>query len=141
MTGDAAPAPVPVPDEESGPFWAGLGEGRIVLQACPACGRRRFPRMPACPYCGAEGGSDVESPGTGTVYSWVRVQRVLTPAMAGQVPYCIATVDLDGGGRMHGRLEPASEARIGLRVEPRFVPHDGWTELRFGAAAAGEAFP
>lgn len=127
----------PVPDEESAPFWEGLAVGRIVVQGCASCARRRFPRMPACPYCGASGGIDVEAPGTGTVYSWVRVERPLTPAMSGQVPYSIATVDLDGGGRIHGRLEPASSASIGLAVEPVFVTHEGWTELRFRPAAGG----
>ncbi len=127
----------PLPDEESAPFWEGLARGRVVLQGCDSCGRRRFPRMPACPYCGAPGGPDVESPGTGTVYSWVRVERALTPAMAGQVPYCIATVDLDGGGRIQGRLQPASAGRIGLAVEPLFVAHEDWTELRFQPSGGG----
>jgi uncharacterized OB-fold protein len=47
------------------------------------------------------------------------------------VPYTIATVDLDGGGRIFGRVEPAEAAAIGLAVGPVFVDHDGWTELRF----------
>lgn len=123
----------PVPDLDSAPFWAGLAEGHIVVQECPSCGRRRLPRMPACPWCAASGGIDVPSSGSGTVYSWVRVDRALTPAMAGDVPYCIATVDLDGGGRVHARLEPASAAAIGARVTARFVDRGGWTELRFSA--------
>jgi uncharacterized OB-fold protein len=126
----------PLPDEESAPFWTGLDAGRIILQECGACARRRFPRMPACPYCGTLGGGDVEVPGTGTVYSWVRVDRALTPTMASEVPYCIATVDLDGGGRMQGRLEPPGEAAIGARVEPVFHAHRGWSELRFRVSAA-----
>jgi uncharacterized OB-fold protein len=128
-----------VPDTESAPFWAGLAEGRVVLQRCAACRRRRFPRMPTCPYCGTEGGDDSEVPGTGVVYSWVRVDRALTPDMGGEVPYCIATVDLDGGGRIHGRLEPPADAGIGVRVSPRFVAHDGWTELRFVAGGGAPA--
>lgn len=133
---EAAP-PVPEPDQESAAFWAGLAAGRVIIQECGRCGRRRFPRLPACPFCGAEGGEEVEIPGTGTVYSFVRVHRALSPAMVDQVPYCIATVDLDGGGRVHGRLEPVSEARIGLPVAPAFVDHSSWTELRFRPASAG----
>jgi uncharacterized OB-fold protein len=90
--------------------------------------------MPGCPYCAAAGGLDVEVPATGEVYSWVRVERALTPDMADQVPYCIATIDLDGGGRLQGRLEPPDAAVIGLPVVPRFVDRDGWTELRFAPA-------
>lgn len=128
---------VPSPDEESAPYWAGLAEGRIVIQVCPDCGRRRFPRMPACPWCGAEGGEDAEVAGTGTVYSWVGVERALTDAMTDEVPYCVATVDLDGGGRLQGRIEPPSAGCIGLRVGPVFVHHDGWIELRFAPAREG----
>lgn len=123
--------PPPTPDRLSEPFWAGLAERRVVLQECPDCGRRRFPRLPSCPYCATEGGIDVEVPGTGVVYSFVRVHRPLTPSTADEVPYCIATVDLDGGGRVFGRVEPPGAVEIGLAVAPRFTDHDGWTELRF----------
>ena len=93
--------------------------------------------MPSCPYCGDERMSEVEIPGTGHIYSWVRVDRALTAEMAGEVPYCIATVDLEGGGRIQGRLEPPDAAAIGLPVGPTFVDRDGWTELRFEPAGTG----
>jgi uncharacterized OB-fold protein len=140
----ATDAPAPVPDEESAPFWAGLAERRIVLQRCQACGRRRFPRMPACPYCGSVGGDDVDVAGTGEVYSFVRPERALTAAYAAVAPYAVATVELDGGGRVFGRVVPAEACRIGLRVVPAFVDHLGdrsvadggsaWTELCFRPA-------
>jgi len=123
--------PPPNIDEVSAPFWEALKEHRIVVQRCPNCGRQRFPRLPTCPYCGFVGGSDVEIEGTGTVYSFVGVERALTEAFNGETPYAIVTVELDGGGRMLGRLSPSERAAIGLRVEPEFVDHDGWTELRF----------
>jgi uncharacterized OB-fold protein len=123
--------PAPTPDQLSEPFWAALAERRVLVQECPECGRRRFPRLPSCPYCAAEGGTDIEVPGTGTVYSFVRMHRALTPAMADEVPYTIATVDLDGGGRIFARVEPAEAVEIGVAVSPVFVDHDGWTELRF----------
>jgi len=127
----APDAPAPEPDEWSAPFWAGLTEGRIVIQVCASCDRRRFPRMPACPYCGAGGGEDVEVAGTGTVYSFVRAHRALTPASAAIVPYAVAAVDLDGGARMFGRVMPTEACAIGVRVSPVFVAHDTWTELGF----------
>ncbi|HET6873557.1 MAG TPA: OB-fold domain-containing protein [Acidimicrobiales bacterium] len=127
--------PAPVADPESAPFWAALADGRVIVQECVECGRRRFPRLPACPFCGAPGGADVEIPGTGRVYSFVRVNRALNPVMAADVPYCIATVDMDGGGRMQGRLEPASAAGIDLAVAPVFFSHPDWTELRFRPAS------
>ena len=123
--------PAPTPDQLSEPWWRALAEHRIVVQQCPACGRRRAERLPSCPYCAAEGGDDVEVSGTGVVYSFVRVHRALTAATVDEVPYCIATVHLDGGGRLFARVEPPDAVGIGTRLSPSFVDHDGWTELRF----------
>jgi hypothetical protein len=134
MAGDGRPGPIT--DLDSEPFWAALRRGAVVVQACDECGRHRFGRVGACPYCGAPGGSDVEIAGTGTIYSFVRVHRALTDAMAGDVPYAVATVDLDGGARMLGRVEPPGAARIGAHVSPVFVDHGDWTELRFRAGDA-----
>jgi uncharacterized protein len=137
----------PVADRESAAFWDGLRERRVVVQACRACGRHRFPRMPSCPYCGEPGGTDVVVPGTGRVYSWVRVHRPLSPAVAdagGELPYAVVTVSLDTGPRLVGRLEPADRAAVDLPVRPLFVDHGGWTELRFQPDEAdepGEAAP
>lgn len=133
MTVPAHP-PRPETDLDSEPFFAGLRRGVIVVQECDACSRRRFGRLGACPYCGTPGGTDVEIPGAGVIHSFVRVHRALTPAMADEVPYAIATVALDAGVRMLGRVEPAAAAAIGVHVVPRFVDHGDWTELRFTPA-------
>jgi uncharacterized OB-fold protein len=129
-----AAGPVPVPDEHSASFWEGLRRHEVVVQSCLVCGRRRFPPMPSCPYCGTAGGTDVAVPGTGTVYSWVGVHRAMTPAFAGEVPYTVATVELDGGGRIFARVSPSDGVAIGVAVVPSFVDHEGWTELRFAVA-------
>jgi uncharacterized OB-fold protein len=135
--GDLAPEP----DQESAPFWDGLARGVVLVQSCPHCARHRFPRMPSCPFCGTGGGTDVAVPGTGTVYSWVRVHRAMTPNVApGDLPYVVATVDLDGGGRMFGRML-AGDVSVGQRVEPVFTRHGAWTELRFSAVTARESTP
>jgi len=123
--------PGPVLDPDNAPFFAGLVRGVVVVQECDGCGRRRFGRLGACPYCGEPGGTDMEVSGEGSIYSFVRVQRALTPAMADDVPYAVATVDLDAGVRMLGRVEPPEAAAIGVRVVPTFVDHGDWTELRF----------
>lgn len=129
-------SPAPDSDPYSQPFWDGLAERRIVIQHCPSCQRRRFPRIPYCPYCAAPGGDDVEIDGSGTVYSFVRAHRALTAASQPLVPYAVATVDLAGGARMLGRVVPADQCAIGVAVRPAFVDHVGddasrWTELYF----------
>jgi uncharacterized OB-fold protein len=119
------------PDDESASFWQSLTEHRIELQTCPACGHHRFPPMPSCPYCAGVDYQVVDVAGTGSIYSWVRVHRALSAAMADEVPYCIVTVNLDGGGRMFGRMAAEGNVGIGHRVRPVFVDHADHTELRF----------
>jgi uncharacterized protein len=121
----------PVPDIESAPFWEGLGHHEIVVRRCLDCGRDFFPRMPACPWYGHRNLTDQVVSGKGHIYSWVRVHRALSDDPAVEPPYVVASIDLDDGCRMFGRLEPQEAAAIGLAVSPRFVEHDGWTELVF----------
>ncbi len=73
----------------------------------------------------------IQSSGLGTVYSFVTVHVAVSPAAAQLLPYTIATVELDDGPRLVGRVEPTSGAGIGDRVRPRFVDHAEWTELCF----------
>lgn len=132
---DRPTRPAPGIDEDSAFYWDGLSEHRLLLQECTACSRRRFPPMPSCPYCGDPGFEIVESDGRGTVYSWIVVHLAFDPAFEADVPYVIATVDLEGGGRVVARLEaPRESIAPDLPVTATYHDHDDWTELRFTAA-------
>jgi uncharacterized OB-fold protein len=121
----------PQADLHSASYWEGLRAGKVVVQCCRACGLTFFPHLPTCPRCASREVVDQESGGTGTVYSWVRVHRALSDEPVVDPPYAVVTVDLDGGGRVFGRLEPHDAAGVGLAVRPRFVDHGDWTELVF----------
>ena len=121
----------PSPDPDSAFFWEGLREKRVLQQRCSHCLRTRFPAMPACPWCGAPDASVEESDGTGRIYSWIVVRRAFDPAFASEVPYIIATVDFDVGGRTVGRLVDTDAPQFGMKVVPVFHDHADWTELRF----------
>ncbi len=127
------PTSPPVPDEDSAPYWAGLREHRLELQRCDACAEVRFPRMPACPRCGSPEWSAYEASGAGRVYSWIVVHRPLPPFEVADLPVTIATVELDEGCRMLGRLV-SGEAAVDVRVSADFVDHADRTELVFRAA-------
>jgi len=43
--------PLPVPTDETKPFWNALSEGRISLQFCPECATTIHPPLPVCPHC------------------------------------------------------------------------------------------
>lgn len=133
-TADAAVSR-PVADEDSAAYWSALRDHRILLQRCTACGETRAPRMPGCPQCGSDGFDDVEVRGTGKVYSWIVIHHPLGGLTAEQLPRTIATVELDEGCRILGRLVAGAGDDIGVRadlpVQPVFFDHDGWTELAF----------
>jgi uncharacterized OB-fold protein len=129
--------PAPAPDVDTRPFLDALRRHTVVLQRCDACGRVRFPPMPACPWCGGPDAQWITASGEGRVYSWVGVQRALTPGLEAQVPYTIATVELAEGPRVFGRLEGPEPASPGGAVTAMFVDHDGWTELRFQPVEEG----
>jgi uncharacterized OB-fold protein len=129
--------PAPVPDVDTRPFLDALRRHTVVLQQCDACGRVRFPPMPACPWCGAPDASWIAASGEGRIYSWVGVQRALTPGLEAELPYTIATVELAEGPRVFGRLEGREPTAPGGAVTATFVDHDEWTELRFRPVGEG----
>lgn len=127
----------PAPDADSAFFWAGLREHKLLLQKCDACARFRFPPMPSCPYCASMKSSVHAAKGNGTVYSWIVVRRAFDPAFAADVPYILATVDFDEGGRTVGRLVGTETPAFGMRVSAAYADHPAWTELRFQPLKAG----
>jgi uncharacterized OB-fold protein len=123
--------PIPIADADSEPYLAALRRHELVLQQCSVCGRVRFPPMPACPWCGATASEWCAVSGRGRVYSWVGVERALTPEFESEVPYTIATIDLDEGARAFARLDGPEPMVPGGDVTATFVDHEEWTELRF----------
>jgi uncharacterized OB-fold protein len=133
------PPPAPTVDRESAAWWAGLREHRVLVQQCAACGRRRLPAMPTCPWCAAPDASIEELPARGHVYSWVVVHRALTDAQATELPYTIAVVELAPGCRVLAHLarpERGAPVTAGMAVEGVWLDHSEWTELRFRPVAS-----
>jgi len=122
-------------------WWEGLRAHRVSLQHCRDCGRTRFPPMPSCPWCASTAFDVVESAGRGIVYSFVTAHVAVSPGYRGSLPYSVATVELDEGPRLLGRVEPPSPLAIGDRVVSRFVDHATWTELYFEPAPAQPSGP
>lgn len=120
----------PEPDADSTFFWDGLKNKKLLIQRCSDCGHSRFPPMPRCPYCASAKSTTSEAAGEGTIYTWIVVHRAFDPAFADEVPFTLATVDLEEGARIVGRLEGAPP-QFGMRVRATFFNHPDWTELRF----------
>ena len=119
-------------------FRAGIGEGRLLVRRCLACGRAAYPPMPGCPHCGATDGEVVEAAGIGTLHSWTVCHVPFDPDLADEVPYVVGLVDLPEGARLVARLEIDGTDLVAdrsLRAEFPVGP-DGVRRLRFVADPA-----
>lgn len=100
--------------EDGAAFWAGAARGELLVQACGACGRWRFPPRPMCPTCRSlEVRWDVAS-GRATIWSFVVPHPPLLPAYAALAPYNVIVVALDEDPtiRMVGNLLEHAEGSI-----------------------------
>jgi uncharacterized protein len=122
---------MPASDETSTFYWEGLRRDEFLIQCCGECGRRRFPPMPSCSYCASTTTVVEQISGSASLYSWIVVHRAFDPSFAGDVPYTLGTVDLDGGGRFVARIEGAPTPTPGMRLALQIVQHDAWAEPRF----------
>ena len=104
-------------------FWEHALRHELRMQKCPACGYIRYPSSIICPRCHSTGAPDwVELSGRGTVYSLVVFHHVYKKALAGEVPYTVATVELEDGPRMMGRIKGLNpdDVSVGMKVELYF---------------------
>jgi uncharacterized OB-fold protein len=119
---ESAPKPIPEVTEELRPFFAAAREGRLVVQRCTACGRRRFPPRDICSDCLGRGAEWVAASGRGRVVSFNVMHQLYHPGFAAEVPYAVALVELEDGGRMLTNVVDCSleRLRVGLAVEVTF---------------------
>ena len=111
--------PVPEPTIDSKPYWDGLKERRLLLQQCGDCGLvRHYPR-PMCAACHSLEVRWIESSRRGRLHSWTEVHHPFVPALRDEIPYVMATVDLEEGVRLQCQMLGADAAalRLDLPVE------------------------
>ncbi|MSQ73865.1 MAG: hypothetical protein EXR27_21745 [Betaproteobacteria bacterium] len=133
--------PIPVPSEESQPFWDAARRGELMLQQCSGCGASRFPPSVICPECSSLAFEWKATSGRGKVWSYVVFHRAYHPAFKGDVPYAVVCVELEEGPRLLTGIEGiAPEAlRCDMPVEVVFEEIGGGMRLpkfRPRAAAA-----
>ena len=117
--------PLPRPTPVTRPFFDAAAEGRLSLQRCPRDGFFYYPRS-HCPKCWGTDWSWSLLSGRGTVYSFT-VDRVgHDPALAPDVPFAIALVDLEEGPRVVANVVgcDVDDVRVGLPVAAAFESFD-----------------
>lgn len=104
MSAPYVPVLVPVPDQETQPFWDGCREGKLMLQRCGTCGGFRYPPRPSCPHCTTPGGEWVATSGRGRIYSWMIVHHPVHADQKAKVPYNVVMVELEEGPHIVSEL-------------------------------------
>lgn len=94
---------------------------------CTECDRRHFPRSQWCPWCGAEGATEIVLSGDGLLWSWTTVHAP-PPGYLGDVPFGFGVVDL-----------PADGLQVIARLtEPDVTALRSGQPMRFVTEAIGE---
>ena len=88
-------APLPLPDDDSAPYWEAAARGELRMQRCSACRGWRFPPRSRCARCQSDAVEWERVSGRGTVYSFVVAHAPVLPAFAARVPFAIVLVELD----------------------------------------------
>ena len=125
----------PLPDISplTQPFWDGLREHRLVLQACQHCHTvRHYPR-PVCDQCYSMDSEWVVGSGHGTIHSWTVNHHPFHFAFKRESPFITLTVDLADGVRMQAPLRDADAALLKIGLAVQLIYEDVTPELTLPA--------
>jgi len=105
--------PVPVPDEQSEPFWRAAAAHVLSVARCARCDQFSHPPDVVCPRCGATDPAFVFTPvdGSGTIRSWTIMRQSFLPGFDRDVPFVL----VDG---------PNATLRVGAPVRLTFEDID-----------------
>ena len=115
--------PLPAIDEETRPFWDYAKKHELRMQKCVECGKIYYPPSTLCPHCHSWKGSEwVKLSGKGQVYSFIVARRATNPAFAKEVPYVVAIIETEEGGRLISNVIDCKpeDVKIGMPVEVVF---------------------
>lgn len=133
--------PLPVPDQDTRPFWEACREHELRAQRCTSCGRFRWPPQSFCPGCYSWEYEWTLLPGTGRVKSFSVVHHSAVPPFQSELPYVVAVIELDGTGGHVNLMSnvvgcPWEDVAVGMGVQvvfndlsseislPQFRPRD-----------------
>jgi len=93
--------PLPEPDHDDADWWDALHNKQLTVPWCRTCDRSWLRVTPTCPRCGLADWEFREAANIGSLYSWVTIHRALDPSFAGEEPYTIGLIELQGGARLY----------------------------------------
>jgi uncharacterized OB-fold protein len=119
--------PIPIPDEETSPFWKAVRNHELMFQRCQHCGTFAHPPVAFCEHC-----HNLSDPtfqfepvdGLGRIVSWTVMWDAMVSGFEGDSPWVHALVEMDqqSGLTFTATLEdgPAPGLTIGAPVEVVF---------------------
>ncbi|HTR70038.1 MAG TPA: OB-fold domain-containing protein [Mycobacteriales bacterium] len=121
-----AARPLPVPDEQSAPYWQAAAEHTLTMASCSACGALSLPPDSVCASCASTSAGICFTPVShrGVVRSWTVVRQSFLAGFDDEVPYVLVDVELADQAdlRMVARLVngTAADLRLGAGVRVTF---------------------
>jgi uncharacterized OB-fold protein len=130
------PAPAPIVNAETKPFWDATAEGKLMLARCSGCSNVMWYPRAFCPECSSFDVEWIQASGKGTIYSYTINRR-------GQgdyrdLAYVVAYVELAEGPRVLTNIVDCDFATlsVGQAVEVVFHPtSSGVALVRFKPAS------
>jgi uncharacterized OB-fold protein len=119
----------PVVNDLSRPFWHAAAEGRLDVPHCAETGRAFWPPAPTSPFrtAGPVEWHAIEA--AGTLLSLAVYRRAFQAALAAQLPYGIALIEVLPGVRLLAHVEhPDISPQPGTRVKLSFR-RPQWSEM------------
>lgn len=95
---------LPVPNDETQPFWDSLKQHKMKLPRCKNCSQYHMYPRSHCPNCFSWDIEWVEASGKGKLYTYAIQYRPQGPGFQDEVPYITALVQLDEGPRLMTNL-------------------------------------
>jgi len=114
--------PLPLPTIDTQPFWDYCKKHELRMQKCSQCGYIRYPPSIVCPKCHYMEAEWVRLSGRGKVFSFVICHYVYDKAFANDIPYAVASIELEEGPRMISNIIGCKleEIKVGMPVEVDF---------------------
>ena len=114
--------PVPVVDPDSAPYWEGAKANKLMIQKDRKSGKCFLYSRRLVPGVDDSQVEWVQASGRGTIYSFTVAHAPAGPAFKEDVPYVIASIELDEGARILTNIvtDQPDSLRIGQPVEVLF---------------------
>jgi uncharacterized OB-fold protein len=117
---------LPIPDQETAPFWKGLAEGKFLLKWCESCEKPHYYPRDFCPYCWSEQTVWREASGRGVVFATTVVRQMGLEPFASRLPYNISIIELEEGPRLLSNVVGTAPDQVRIGMSVRLAPevHD-----------------